>query len=86
MVQFWQLQMAKARFSELVKKAQSDGPQVITYRGVDTAVLVSIDDFRRMESNRPSFKDALLSGPTFSDDVIDLINDRSRDTGRDIKL
>jgi antitoxin Phd len=37
----WQLQEAKARFSEVIKKAQSEGPQHITVRGTSTAVVLS---------------------------------------------
>ncbi len=79
----WQLQEAKARFSELVKCAKTDGPQIITYHGVDAAVILSIEDFRQLEGNRPTLKDILLSGPKLSDGDVDLLNERSRDLGRE---
>ncbi len=46
----WQLQDAKARFSELVDSAVKDGPQLITRRGVDTAVLVRLEEWNRLHA------------------------------------
>lgn len=86
MSQKWQLQDAKARLSEVVKRAQTEGPQLVTCRGIETAVVVSIEDFRRLEANRPSLLDYLLAGPKLEDDAIAVINDRSRDTGRAVDL
>jgi prevent-host-death family protein len=82
----WQMQDAKAKFGEVVRRAAAEGPQIVTYRGADAAVVLSIDDFRRMQESRPSFVDHLLAQPKWDDEIIDLINDRSRDTGRDIDL
>jgi antitoxin Phd len=62
----WQLQDAKARFSEFLNAALKKGPQVVTRRGVETAVLVPIEEWRRMQqSSRPNIKELLLSGPRF---------------------
>jgi antitoxin Phd len=62
----WQLQEAKARFSEFVDAALTKGPQVVTRRGVETAVLVPIAEWRRIQSiSRPSIKELLMSGPRF---------------------
>jgi antitoxin Phd len=65
----WQLQDAKARFSEFLDTALREGPQVVTRRGVETAVLVPIEEWRRVQSaNRPTLKDLLLAdGPRFED-------------------
>ncbi|MGA2428662.1 MAG: type II toxin-antitoxin system Phd/YefM family antitoxin [Candidatus Acidiferrum sp.] len=58
----WQLQQAKARFSEFLNQTLKKGPQVVTRRGVETAVLVSIDEWRRLNgSAKPSLKDLLLA-------------------------
>jgi antitoxin Phd len=57
----WQVQDAKARFSELLETCLRDGPQVVTKRGVDTAVLVPIGQWRRMEAARPTLKQLLLA-------------------------
>ena len=58
----WQVQDAKARFSELIETTLAEGPQIVTKRGVETAVLVAIDDWRRMEQRaRPELKELLLA-------------------------
>jgi antitoxin Phd len=63
----WQLQDAKARFSEFLDAALTKGPQVVTRRGVEAAVLVPIGEWRRLQqSNRPNIKELLLGpGPRF---------------------
>jgi antitoxin Phd len=65
----WQVQDAKARFSELLKTTLKKGPQVVTRRGIEAAVLVPIDEWRRLqESSRPGLKALLLGrGPRFKD-------------------
>ena len=56
------MQDAKARFSELVETSLAEGPQIVTRRGVETAVLVAIDEWRRMEKRaRPDLKELLLA-------------------------
>jgi len=56
----WQVYDAKARFSELLDTALKDGPQVITRRGVETAVLVPIDEWKRLKDRfKPPFPDPL---------------------------
>ena len=58
----WQVQDAKARFSELLKTSLAEGPQIVTRRGVETAVLVSIDQWRRLEKmSSPNLKELLLA-------------------------
>ena len=56
----WQVQDAKARFSELLDASLSEGPQIITRRGAEIAAVVPIEQWRRMESAAPSLKDWLL--------------------------
>lgn len=86
MAKTWALQDAKARFSEVVRRANADGPQVVTYRGVEKAVVVSADEFRRLHPGRRSFVDVLLDGPTLDDRTVETINRRSRDRGRKVKF
>ena len=58
----WQVQDAKARFSELLDTALRKGPQVVTRRGKEEAVLVPIALWRRVEhAARPSIKEWLLA-------------------------
>jgi prevent-host-death family protein len=45
----WQLQEAKNRFSEVIRRARNEGPQVITLRGEEVAVLVDVKTYRRSE-------------------------------------
>lgn len=61
-MQNWPVQDARARFSELLDTCVKVGPQLVTRRGVDTAVLVPIRDWNRMcQSAKPSLKSLLLS-------------------------
>jgi len=58
----WPVQDAKARFSELLDRCVAEGPQTVTKRGSETAVLVPIDEWRRLKASaRPSLKDLLMS-------------------------
>ncbi len=62
----WQVQDAKARFSEFLNRSIKYGPQVVTRRGVETAVLVSIEEWRRLQQiGKPDWKEVLLGGPRF---------------------
>jgi prevent-host-death family protein len=82
----WQLQQAKARFSELVKRACAEGPQHVSVRGEPTVVVISEREFTRLTRPRRSIVDHILDGPPWPDDVVDAINDRARDAGREISL
>lgn len=58
----WPVQDAKARFSELLDACVSEGPQMVTRRGAEAAVLVPIAEWKRLHSAaRPSLKSLLLS-------------------------
>ena len=58
----WQVQEAKARFSEFLETSREEGPQVVTRRGVAEAVLVSVDEWDKMKrSSRPDLKELLLA-------------------------
>lgn len=61
----WQVQDAKARFSELLETALAEGPQIVTKRGVEAAALIPIDQWRRLEAmTKPTLKELLLApGP-----------------------
>jgi prevent-host-death family protein len=67
----WQLQDAKARFTKFLNAALKKGPQIVTRRGVEAAVLVPIHDWRRIQqTSRLTLKSLLLSpGPRFQDIV-----------------
>lgn len=58
----WPVQNAKARFSELLDACVNEGPQLVTRRGMETAVLVPIEEWKRLrKSARRSLKELLLS-------------------------
>lgn len=58
----WPVEYAESRFSELLDVALAEGPQIVTRRGVETAMLVPIGQWRAMEGmTRPDLKELLLS-------------------------
>jgi antitoxin Phd len=73
----WQVQEAKARFSEMVERTLKEGPQTVTRRGKAVAVLVSADEYRRLRTGGKSVKALLASAPLEGVEIR-----RSRDTGR----
>ena len=67
----WPVQDAKARFSELLDACVSEGPQVVTRRGTETAVMVPIDEWRRLQAAaRPSLKQLLLTDSARTDMLV----------------
>ena len=76
----WQVQDAKARFSELLETTLKKGPQVVTRRCVETAVLVPIEEWRRLQKDgKLDLKDWLLApGPVFDEDFIRLLEKRPK--------
>ena len=65
----WPVHDAKARFSELLEACMSEGPQLVTKRGSEAALLVPMAEWRRLkETARPSLKELLLA-PTGRDDL-----------------
>jgi prevent-host-death family protein len=78
----WQLQEAKQRFSELVRRALEEGPQTVTRRGEEVVVVVRAEEFRRLTGDKPDFKEFLMSAPDLS--VLDL--ERPKEMPRDIEL
>lgn len=61
-MQSWPVQDAKARFSEFLERCLTEGPQMVTKRGAEAAVLVPADEWRRLQASaQPSLKELLLS-------------------------
>lgn len=82
----WQLQAAKARFSELFELARTVGPQRVTRRGRDAVVVISTEEYERLTNRRQpphSLYELIASSPMKGEDL-DL--ERSQDLGRDISL
>lgn len=59
----WQLQEAKQKFSELVRKTLDEGPQTVSRRGEAVVVMVSVDTYRRLTGATPDFKAYLAAAP-----------------------
>ena len=58
----WPVQDAKSKFSELLDTTLAEGPQIVTKRGVETAVLVPIEEWRKLERmTRQDLKELLLT-------------------------
>ena len=58
----WPVQEAKSRFNELLEATLVNGPQIVTRRGIETAVLLPIDQWRKLERlSSPNLKECLLA-------------------------
>ena len=80
----WQLQTAKARFSEVFERARTEGPQRVTRRGKDAVVIVPAEQFEKM-TERPKPKGTLLEFFRSSPFVgLEMKFERNRDYPRDI--
>ena len=82
---FWLLQDAKARFSELVRRVHSEGPQHVTVHGRDEVVVISAEEFRRLKGERRG--DALIAVLQSSPyREIDIAPDRAKMPVREVDL
>jgi len=79
----WQLQEAKNRLSELVRKARDEGPQVITVHGTDAAVVMSAEQYAKLARRKGTLVDFFRKSPLMGEEL-DLT--RSRDRGRQVDL
>ncbi len=78
----WQLQAAKQHFSELVERARTEGPQVVTKHGRDAVVILSAEEYTRLRGPEASLVDFIRAAPDL--DLLQL--DRATDHGRDVEL
>ena len=86
----WQIQDAKQRFSEMIRAVTNEGPQVITRHGEDVAVVVDIDEYRRLTRPAADLAGILLGGPKLDDGTADVFAEveaeRKADLGRVVDL
>lgn len=82
----WQLQDAKNRFSEVVQRSRTEGPQTVTVRGRRTAVVLSAQDYDALRVGRPTLVDDLLAGPAWDDELVAAIAARPKTPSRDVAL
>ncbi|QTD44970.1 type II toxin-antitoxin system Phd/YefM family antitoxin [Ottowia testudinis] len=83
-MQTWQMQTAKAQFSDLVQRAKSDGPQEITVHGRSVAVVMSREMFDRLSGNQDSLVDFMRQSPLYG--LEDIRIERDCSPGRDISF
>jgi prevent-host-death family protein len=76
MTRSWQLQEAKNKLSEVVDEAQHDGPQIITRRGEEVAVVLSYEDYTRLRRPKQDLVAFFRASPLVGEDM-DLERDRS---------
>lgn len=79
----WQLQEAKNRLSYVVKKATDEGPQIISVRGKPAAIVLSVEEYRRLTEPKTSLADFFKESP-LHDMELDL--ERSKDLAREVEL
>jgi prevent-host-death family protein len=78
----WQVQEAKQQLSRVIDRALSQGPQVVTRNGKEVAVVLAVDEYRRLRSDGGAFKRFLQSAPDF--DALEL--ERPRERARAVDL
>jgi len=79
----WQIQEAKARLSEVIKKAGKEGPQSITVHGAPTAVIISSREYERLKHPRESFVEFMRKSPLYGIDL-DLTREQSKTRETDV--
>ena len=79
----WKLQDAKNRFSEVVNEAARSGPQIVTRRGKEAAVVMSVEDYRRLARPEVNLVEFLRASPLCG---IEIDVERSKELGREIDL
>ena len=80
----WQMQTAKARFSEVVKQAADEGPQEITVHGRPVAVVISCDLFDRLSGTQASLVEFMRQSPLYARD--DVVFERDRSLPREVEF
>jgi prevent-host-death family protein len=83
---YWQIQDAKQRFSEMIRAVTHEGPQIITRHGEEVAVVVDIAEYRRLTRPAVDLTGLLLAGPKLRDAAIEQLAEveaeRKSDFGR----
>ena len=83
MFQQWQLQDAKNRFSEVVENAIQDGPQIVTKRGKEAVVIVSMDEYRKLTAPANSLVEFFHNSPLYD---LELDIERDKNFSREVNL
>jgi len=72
----WQLQEAKNKLSQVVDEAISDGPQIITRRGIEVVIVIAYEQFKKMAASEEKLSDFFKNSPLASEEL-DLSRDKS---------
>jgi len=83
MITTWQLSDAKNRFSELIDQALANGPQIVTRRGEEVAVVLSRQEYERLIREQPGLVDFFRHSPLAG---VDLDLNRDHSLPRDVQL
>jgi prevent-host-death family protein len=87
---YWQIQDAKQRFSEMIRAVAQDGPQIITRHGEEVAVVVDIAEYRRLTRPMVDLTGLLLGEPALTEDAVEVLveveAERKADVGRPVDL
>lgn len=75
MIGSWQLQEAKNKLSQLVDEAMKTGPQIITRRGVEVAIVLSVEEYRHLTASKEKLSDFFRQSP-----LVDVELDLERDS------
>ena len=76
MTQIWQLQEAKNKLSKVVDDALSQGPQIITRRGVEVVIVIAYEQYKKMTVSEQKLSDFFRNSPLVDEDL-DLTRDKS---------
>lgn len=79
----WHMQEAKKHFNEVIDMAVHDGPQVIIQRGVETAMIISIQEYRNFAVPQTGLVEFFRNSPLYG---ISLDLERNKDTAREVEL
>ena len=82
----WQIQEAKQRLSEVLQAVHADGPQTIIRHGEEIAVIVDIDEYRRLTKPAKNLTELLLGPPYFDADVISVTDGIEADRRNDFPM
>jgi prevent-host-death family protein len=85
----WQVQQAKQRFSEVLRAAETDGPQIVTRHGEEIAVVMNINRYRELTGTGDSFLDAIMGlagdyGDEFAEVMDEVVRERKNRRSREI--
>ncbi|WP_420629229.1 type II toxin-antitoxin system Phd/YefM family antitoxin [Candidatus Leptofilum sp.] len=76
MISSWQLQEAKNKLSQLVDEAVKSGPQIITRRGVEVVIVLSVEEYRQLKTSKEKLSDFFRQSP-LAEIELDLTRDKS---------